>query len=210
MLRALWRILTIAFALIGLATVVGGTVFMYGGIGSRDEPGPFETSVARRLRSMAIPPDARNLKNPVPASVDAVEDGLAHFADHCAGCHANDGSGQTDIGRSLYPKAPDMRQRATQDLSDGELFYIIENGVKLTGMPAWGDGTPESETASWNLVHFVRRLPQLTDAELKRMEALNPRSPDEWRQQQEDQKSLGGESDGSKRGAPHTHRHGHK
>ena len=65
-------------------------------------------------------------------------DARAHFADHCAICHANDGSGDTPIGRALWPKAPDMRLRETQDLSDGELFWIIENGIRFTGMPALG------------------------------------------------------------------------
>jgi len=54
-----------------------------------------------------------------------------------------------------------MRGAETQSLSDGELFSIIEHGIRLTGMPAWGTGTPESERDSWGLVHFVRRLPKL-------------------------------------------------
>ena len=74
----------------------------------------------------------------------------------------NDGSGDTSIGRSLYPPAPDMRAARTQALSDGELFAIIENGIRLTGMPAWGTGTPEGERDSWALVHFIRRMPSLT------------------------------------------------
>ena len=60
-------------------------------------------------------------------------------ADHCATCQANGGSGQTEIGQNLYPKAPDMRLPRTQNLRDGEIYYIINNGVRLTGMPAWGE-----------------------------------------------------------------------
>src|SRR5687768_3251308 len=166
MLKRLLSIALVGFALIGVAAVVGALLLLRAGIGSRAESRRFETTVARSLRSIAIPRAARNLKNPLAPSAEGIEDGLSHFADHCASCHANDGSGQTEIGRSLYPKAPDMRQAATQNLTDGELFYIIENGVKLTGMPAWGNGTQEGATASWNLVHFIRRLPQLTQAEV--------------------------------------------
>ena len=72
------------------------------------------------------------------------------------------------MGRNLYPKAPDMRLPRTQNLSDGELFYIIENGVMLTGMPGWSTGTPEGEKSSWQLVHFIRRLPSLTPEDLGR------------------------------------------
>ena len=70
-----------------------------------------------------------------------------------------------------------MRAAATQELSDGELFYIIEFGVRFTGMPAWGDGSSEGEKIGWNLVHFIRRLPSLTPDEIAEIEQLNPKSP---------------------------------
>ena len=204
MLKRLASIAIAVFALIGVAAVLTALLLLRGGISAQPQPGRFETTVARALRSVAIPRTSRNLKNPVPASAEAIEDGLSHFADHCASCHANDGSGETEMGRGLYPKPPDMRQASTQNLTDGELFYIIEQGVKFTGMPAWGDGTHESATASWNLVHFIRRLPQLTEADFKRMEALNPKSPDEWRQEE-------GRRGGNEPAGPtHSHKHRHK
>jgi mono/diheme cytochrome c family protein len=123
-----------------------------------------------------------------------MEEALAHFADHCAACHANDGSGTTAMGRSFYPPAPDMRQARTQQLTDGELFSIIENGIRLTGMPAWGTGTPDGEHVSWALVHFIRKLPSLTADDVARMEALNPRSPQEFREEEEARRFLAGEN----------------
>ncbi len=123
-----------------------------------------------------MPQGTRDQVNTVPASEEAVRDGMAHWADHCATCHANDGSGKTEIGRSLYPRAPDMRETRTQSLRDGELFYIIERGLPFTGMPAWGTGMAEGERESWKLVRFIRHLPQLTEKELTEMEKLNPKS----------------------------------
>jgi mono/diheme cytochrome c family protein len=146
------------------------------GISARAEPGRIETAIARTMRRFAIPRANRNAKNPVAVSPAIIAQGMAHFADHCAACHANDGSGETQIGLGLYPKPPDMRQAATQSLSDGELFYIIENGVRLTGMPAWGGGAAKTED-TWHLVHFIRTLPRLTPEQVKQMEALNPRPP---------------------------------
>jgi mono/diheme cytochrome c family protein len=102
---------------------------------------------------------------------------MAHFADHCATCHANDGSGDTTLGRNMYPPAPDLRAAGTQRLTDGELFYAIESGIPWTGMPAWGNGTDEGRHESWKLVRFIRHLPRLTADEIRRMEQLNPRSP---------------------------------
>lgn len=133
---------------------------------------------------------------------------MAHFADHCAVCHGNDGTGDTEMGRGLYPNAPDMRLAATQDLTDGELFYIIEHGVRFTGMPAWATGTPEGTEASWHLVRFVRHLPRLTPAELEKMKALNPRSPDEIREEIEEQEFLRGEGRTAAPASLSLHHHG--
>jgi hypothetical protein len=96
------------------------------------------------------------------------------------------------IGQQMYPKAPNMTLVATQSLSDGEIFAIIENGVRLTGMPAFGSGTAESARSSWSLVHFLRHLPKLTPEEIAEMETLNPKSPEEWRRMQEEKKFLAG------------------
>lgn len=163
------------------------------GVSARTAPGSLETAVARTARHWAIPRAARALTNPEPQSPENFRNGLAHFADHCASCHANDGSGDTPIGRGLYPRAPDMRLPATQDLSDGELFYLIEEGIKFTGMPAWGTGTPDGERASWHLVQFIRTLPRLTPAQLDEMRDLNPRSPAEIREEEDMRRFLAGE-----------------
>jgi mono/diheme cytochrome c family protein len=168
----------VAYLIAALALVVAGALFYVRGRGvsARPEPSWIETRTALMLRSWLTPPRYKGLNNPVSPSPENIAAGLEHFADHCATCHANDGSGHTEMGRNFYPKAPDMRLPRTQELSDGELFYIIENGVRLTGMPGWSTGTPEGERSSWQLVHFIRRLPSLTPEDLKTMERFNPRS----------------------------------
>ncbi|MCA1586353.1 MAG: c-type cytochrome, partial [Acidobacteria bacterium] len=162
-------------------------------------------------RHMLIPAAARLRQNPEAASSEHIREGLEHWADHCAPCHANNGSGDTPMGRSLYPRAPDMRAAPTQQLSDGELFFIIEHGVKLTGMPAWTTGSAEGEQASWHLVHFIRRLPTLSDDEVAAMEGLNPRSEAEWRALEEERRFLSGESllQGDLRVGPKDTEHAH-
>lgn len=147
---------------------------------------------------MAMPAEAKSKMNPIPNSPEVIADARAHWADHCASCHANDGSGDTVVGKNLYPPAPDMRLPATQQLADGELFYIIQNGIRLTGMPGWGAETSQSSSAhdeedSWKLVRFIRHLPQITLEEKKAMEKLNPKSPDDLREEQEEEKFLRGE-----------------
>ena len=87
-----------------------------------------------------------------------------------------------------------MRSSETQSLTDGELFSIIEHGVRLTGMPGWSNGTPEGERESWGLVHFIRRLPKLMPEEIERMEALNPKTVAQWREEEEARRFLRGDS----------------
>ena len=146
------------------------------GFSAKAEPNPLEVLMARQVRYLAIPLEQRNKPNPVTVTPDVLQDGLAHFADHCATCHANDGSGQTPIGKNVYPKAPDLRETPTQSMSDGELFWVIHNGIRFTAMPAWGEGDPEQDQDSWKLVHFIRHLPTLTPQELETMKSLNPKS----------------------------------
>jgi mono/diheme cytochrome c family protein len=169
------------------------------GFSTREQPSVAEAFVAQKARRWATPAAAKNLKNPVPATAEMLEQGRNHWADHCATCHANNGSGQTEIGKNLYPKTPDMRDPATQSLSDGELYYVIRNGVRMTGMPAWGspaEGDHDNDT--WMLVLFIRHLPQLTAAEEKDMEKFNPKSAAEREEEQEEEDFLNGRPSKSK------------
>lgn len=189
LLKGIWHLL----AIVGVVAVMCGVWLWSVGIEARDTPTTVEAAVARVARSAMIPAAAKGLRNPEPATSENIRSGLEHWADHCASCHANDGSGETEMGQGLYPSAPDMRQAATQNLTDGELFYIIENGVKFTGMPAWGTGTPEGERSTWHLVQFIRHLPSLSEAEIAEMEELNPRSAAEWQALEEERRFLSGE-----------------
>jgi mono/diheme cytochrome c family protein len=162
----------------GVILLVGAVLYITStGLASQPDAGRLETRVARRLRGLAVPAAIRTMANPVAASDDATAAGMRHFARYCALCHGNDGGGTgVAYGRGFFPKAPDMRLADTQQLTDGELFYIIEKGVRFTGMPAFGTGTadPQGETLAWQLVHFVRRLPSVTADELAEMKSLNP------------------------------------
>ena len=149
------------------------------GFSAKTEPHMLEVVMARQIRHLAIPIEKRNAANPIPLTPDVVQEARAHFADHCAICHSNDGSGQTPIGKNVYPKAPDLRLPDSQSLSDGELFWVIHNGIRFTAMPAWGSGDPAQDLDSWRLVHFIRHLPQLSQEELDEMKALNPKTEKE-------------------------------
>lgn len=187
------KLALLAVVLLGLL----GLLLFWGvvrrGLSTHDKPSRVEAWAARAARHWATPADLRDTSNPLPPSPQVLADAQAHWADHCASCHGNDGRGQTELGKRMYPPAPDMTLAATQSLSDGELFAVIENGIRLTGMPGWGDGTAESGYGSWGLVHFVRHLPKLTREEIAAMEALNPKTPEEWEEIQAEEAFLTGE-----------------
>jgi mono/diheme cytochrome c family protein len=180
------------FVLVIAGAAIALKLFLDRGISARNEPTAAETFLARRFRHWAVPRAERDAKNPVALTPEVLARARAHFADHCAICHANDGGGETQMGQNLYPKAPDMTLAATQGLTDGEIFYIIENGVRLTGMPAWGEEGPHDATESWELVHFIRHLPKVTREELEEMEKLNPKSSAELKEDEETRKFLEG------------------
>src|SRR2546426_8188528 len=185
-------IVIVAVALVGIFVAVAASL-VHDGLSARATPTKFEIMVARNVRHLAIPSNARLAQNPLLDSPEDLRDAQLHFADHCAICHANDGGGQTMIGGGLYPKPPDLRLPETQNLTDGELFWIIENGVRFTGMPAFSNGGEHGGTLdSWKLVHFIRHLPHLTAAERVEMEHYNPKGPNERAEEQEENHFLNG------------------
>ena len=189
MSRVLWAGLIVVL-LLGAGFWVSGLVSHC--CGARQTPSRVEAALARRLRSWSLPAGAAQRRNPVTTSPEVLQEAARHFADHCASCHGNDGGGNTEIGQNLYPPAPDMRLPATQQLSDGELYYIIHNGVRWTGMPAWGEPGNDNDLDSWKLVIFIRHLPSLTADELHGMERFNPKSDADREEEKEEQEFLNG------------------
>src|SRR5579862_4592817 len=158
---------------LAILQVAGGALYLKTlthGLSARAKPGVIETFAASEAKEFAMPVDAKEARNPVPASAEVLAEATAHWADHCATCHGNDGSGDVPMGQGMYPPAPDMRKEGTQKKTDGELFYIIENGIRLSGMPAWGGVSSHGREDSWKLVRFIRHLPDLSPEEIKGME----------------------------------------
>jgi mono/diheme cytochrome c family protein len=192
MTKGVWVVLAIT-----LLVLTGNVALLWhvlqSGFSAREQPSELEVMFARQLRSLAMPEAQKQMKNPVPASEEVLAEARIHFADHCANCHGNDGSGSTLIGQNFHPRTPDLKKIETQSFSDGELFYMISNGIRFTGMPAWGKGRLEPDLDSWKLVHFIRHLPSLTSEELAEMEKYNPVSQVAREEQERIDRFLQGE-----------------
>jgi mono/diheme cytochrome c family protein len=155
-------------AMVGVAAAV--LVVRRGGLAASAEPGRLERLVAGRLVRLAIPADADRQQNPLGGQADVWRQAREHYLDHCAVCHGRDAKGHTEMGANMYPKVPDLTSAEVQRRSDGALFYIIQNGVRWTGMPAWKkEHSPED---TWKLVAFIRKAPTLQEADMKIEEPL--------------------------------------
>ena len=197
-----WKIVLLVVIALFAAGAIYATVLVRRGFSARENPSWVEAFAAGIAKSLAVPATYR-LKNPYAPTAENVREGEEHFADHCAICHANDGSGDALFGKGLYPKPPNMRDADTQNKSDGELYYTIENGVRLSGMPAFGPPSgsisgkdqPTGDAETWKLVLFIRHLPQITSEELEDMKKLNPKTEaDRAEEQQEEEFLNGGEA----------------
>ena len=204
-------LLSILFAVLIVAALTA-CLYIYArghGFSAREQPTWMERTMARNARKIATPADAKNLTNPrQQQTAEMIAEADEHFVEHCAMCHGIDGRGDTVIGRNLYPKVPDVSQPDTQQLSDGELFYIINNGIRLTGMPAFG--SEDKPEAIWDLVSLIRRLPKLSPEELKRLqEAARSAGGELSEQAGEPEKKEADETSKEQQKPKHTHTHKH-
>jgi len=140
---------------------------MWEGSSARGNAPAIELAVAQWLLYRTVPGHNRDAKNPLAAHADPadVNSGAEVFRKKCEICHGYDGSGKTDIGAGQYPRAPDLRDAVIRNMSDGEIFFHIKNGIRHTGMPAWE--MPDRQL--WQVVLYIRNLPKVT--------GTSPRSP---------------------------------
>ena len=157
------RAITACIALLVLCAVIAALI-EWRGFRASSAPSQFETTAARSIRNFAIPRAESHRTNPLANDPLALQQGRDAYLTRCASCHGIDGRGRTTFGTNLYPRVPDLHADPTQRLTDGDIHYIIENGVQLTGMPAMHTQTPDD---SWKLVSYIRSLRSATPNDLK-------------------------------------------
>jgi mono/diheme cytochrome c family protein len=145
---------SIAGVLIGVTAIIGLSRF---NLGARQEPSRLETMLATRAKHFLVHRSSREGIPPAPKNFQAsIDEGDKLFGTECAACHGDDGHKITDAGRWMYPRAADLTSPEVQKYSDPELFWIVKNGIRFSGMPAFGE--VESDEHIWNIVHYVRTL----------------------------------------------------
>jgi mono/diheme cytochrome c family protein len=144
--------------LIVLAIVGGWFVLQNMDISALNHPGRVENYLAIHAKHVMVSRAAQqSLPTESANNADNIEDGHTSYGSSCAGCHGYDGRTPTKLGNSFYPEAPSLAAPFVQRYSDAELFVVIRGGIRLSGMPGFGNYQPNDQL--WNLVHYVRTLP---------------------------------------------------
>ena len=132
-----------------------------------------ERSIAARAADVVVPSDLADPKR--------IAAGAAQYAEMCSGCHLAPGMKRTEISRGLYPRAPELSRRSRP--TPAEEFWVVKHGVKMTGMPAWG--VTHDDELLWDVVAFLRKLPELTADQYQTLVKSAPKTHDEMMQEME-------------------------
>jgi len=156
---------TLAIGVAAAAVLVSGILEVAAAV----PPSTLETRVARFALDRSVARRAPRATNPVGSDPGAVREGGRHYKEMCVVCHGAPGVDPSEIGEGLNPPAPDLTLQRVQRRSDGELFWIVQNGIRMSGMPAFGPSHKERQI--WEIVAFLRHLPSLTPEEEKALAA---------------------------------------
>jgi len=164
---------------ISLSVAVGMVASLVSGCSAGQKPSRLETALANAAKDVVVPLEAKKIKNPFPATDANIQAGKQIYLQQCALCHAADGHAETNLGLAMYPPAMDLNSPHVQRWNDAELLWITQNGVRLTGMPAWK--TIVSEEDTWKVVDFIHALPKEppTRAAAGQKETVAPKSQSE-------------------------------
>jgi mono/diheme cytochrome c family protein len=137
-------------------------------------PSEGETTLTNAAKDVVIPIEAGKMQNPLPETAEVVSQGHEVFLGSCVQCHGTNANGDTTVGRNMNPPAMDLHSPHVQHWSDGELYWIIRNGVRLTGMPSWQSSISDNDT--WKLARYIHSLPH-SDAASTSTTAQSPAQP---------------------------------
>jgi len=147
----------LVIALVVALAVIGLWIAFTVSVSALDEPGSVETYIATKAKRWVVGRNARSELPPEPSNDDAsIATGRMLFGGQCASCHGFDGRTATELGSWMYPRVPDLGSPEVQEWSDAEFFWIIKHGIRLTGMP--GFGNMQSDEEIWHLAHYTRTL----------------------------------------------------
>ncbi len=166
-----------AVFILGMLAIVGVGLFAWSGIYNiaATEPHWMITSeVLEVVRERSIDERAEKLVAPKEVPLPALVQAATDYAEMCTQCHLAPGMAPTALNQGLYPQPP-VLHKADDDEDIRELFWVIKNGIKLTGMPAWGKVHTDEEI--WALAQFVKYLPEMTPQKYRELTGMAGAGP---------------------------------
>ena len=164
-----WMILLSFVAGILVTLVVPIILLAMGAInmGADVKPGLIERTIAPWALDRSVEKRAPTETNPYAGNSAAIATGLDHYRENCVMCHGAPGVEAADLSKGIYPSAPSLDKE--NDTSDGEFFWVVKHGIRMTAMPAFGPTHTDDDI--WKIVAFIRQLPDLTPQERNSLRA---------------------------------------
>lgn len=192
-------LLMVALALVAVETG-------YFNMAASTPPGRVEEYWGTKLYVNSMEKRAPDVRNPLADDASVLASGLSHYKENCVVCHGAPGGVEpSELGKGLNPPAPLLDIPLVQNMSDGQLFWTIQHGIRMTGMPAFGPTHSEEEI--WKIVAFVRHLPKLTTQE---REVLREATHEAGHHHEEEKEEKPAETPEPKKEHEHDHNHGHQ
>ncbi len=132
-------------------------------VAATSRAGFIERAIAEFGREESVDNHAQKMTNPYANDPSVLPAGLKAYREDCMTCHGVPGVERSDIAKGLNPHPPHLAWKGFAHMPDGEMFWVIKNGYRMTGMP--GFGPTHSDEQIWQIVSFVRHLPNLTPEE---------------------------------------------
>jgi len=156
-----------------LIIIIIGLIIIYSGwydVSAANKPTGFERWLFGTTMDNSVEKHSEDLAAPNLESPDKIKEGFVHYNEMCLECHGAPGENESELEKGLNPKPPDLSNSA-QDMSPEELFWVIKNGIKMTGMPAWGK--THSDDKIWSIVAFIEKLPGMTGVQYDSLQSIS-------------------------------------
>lgn len=148
----------------GILVVIAAPIFFCStgmfNMNATEKPSDVERILGKMAWEKSLHRRAPQATNPFEQDSSALEPGMGHFKENCLTCHGIPGVEPFEIAKGLNPPAPELKARGLKEWSDGDLFYLVKNGIRMTAMPAFGPTHSDDEI--WKIVYFLRHIESLT------------------------------------------------
>ncbi|GAB3684439.1 c-type cytochrome [Salinisphaera aquimarina] len=164
-----WKTVLATLVVSGLVIGLAAAGVVYSGaynVGANAKHWPITHWVLTAAVHHSVEQHAADIKAPELGSEQQLLAGAANFDAMCSGCHEPPGAKPSVAAQGMYPRPPNLAH-AGKEMSPGEIYWVIKNGIKASGMPAWGASHGDEEM--WAMTAFIQQLPDMSKTDYDRL-----------------------------------------